>query len=144
MTVAEFYKGIIDEAAERSAERAADKTARAVVAELQRVGKIKTERLGTFKKTERVLYMFPTMDKDAGGETGKLYDQIRRALNEIADDPYFELIQQKYFYKWTHERSAEYFGVDEKTIRYQRKKLVDRLRPLIFSDEYLREMILDM
>ena len=144
MTVAEFYKEIIDEAAERSAERAADKTARAVVAELQRVGKIKTERLGTFKKTERVLYMFPTMYKNAGGETGKLYDQIIRALNEIADDPYFELIQQKYFYKWTHERSAEYFGVDEKTIRYQRKKLVDRLRPLIFSDEYLREMILDM
>ena len=88
--------------------------------------------------------MFPTMQKGADGETGKLYEQIRRALNVIADDPYFELIPQKYFYKWTHERSAEYFNVDEKTIRYQRKKLIDRLRPLIFSDEYLREMILDM
>lgn len=125
-------------------EETAQKTARAVVAELQRVGQIKPERLGTFKKTERVLYMFPTMQKDADGETGKLYEQIRRSLNEIADDPYFELIQQKYFYKWTHERSAEFFGVDEKTIRYQRKKLIDRLRPLIFSDEYIRELILDL
>lgn len=129
---------------EKIIEETAQKTARAVVAELQRVGKIKPERLGTFKKTERVLYMFPTMQKDADGETGKLYEQIRRALNEIADEPYFELIQQKYFYKWTHERSAEYFDVDEKTIRYQRKKLVDRLRPLIFSDEYIRELILDL
>lgn len=129
---------------EKIIEETAQKTARAVVAELQRAGKIKPERLGTFKKTERVLYMFPTMQKDADGETGKLYEQIRRALNEIADEPYFELIQQKYFYKWTHERSAEYFDVDEKTIRYQRKKLVDRLRPLIFSDEYIRELILDL
>lgn len=129
---------------EKIIEETAQKTARAVVAELQRAGKIKPERIGTFKKTERVLYMFPTMQKDADGETGKLYEQIRRALNEIADEPYFELIQQKYFYKWTHERSAEYFDVDEKTIRYQRKKLVDRLRPLIFSDEYIRELILDL
>lgn len=140
MTVEKYYEKIID----ATAERAADKAARAVVAELQRTGQIKAERLGTFKKTERVLYMFPTMQKGADGETGKLYEQIRRALNVIADDPYFELIPQKYFYKWTHERSAEYFNVDEKTIRYQRKKLIDRLRPLIFSDEYLREMILDM
>lgn len=129
---------------EKIIEETAQKTARAVVAELRRVGKIKPERLGTFKKTERVLYMLPTMQKDADVETGKLYEQIRRALNEIADDPYFELIRQKYFYKWTHERSAEFFNVDEKTIRYQRKKLIDRLRPLIFSDEYIRELILDL
>lgn len=129
---------------EKLIEQTAQKTARAVVSELQRVGQIKPERLGTFKKTERVLYMFPDMKPTDGGETAKLYEQIRNALNAIADEPYFELIQQKYFYKWTHERSAEYFDVDEKTIRYQRKKLIDRLRPLIFSDEYIRELILDL
>lgn len=136
MTVQDYYKEIIDAAAER--------TARAVVAELRRTGQIKPERLGTFKKVERVLYMFPTMQEGADGETGKLYVQIRRALNAICDDPYFELIPQKYFYKWTHERSAEYFDVDEKTIRYQRKKLIEKLRPLIFSDEYIRELVLDL
>ena len=129
---------------EKLIEQTAQKTARAVVSELQRVGQIRPERLGTFKKTERVLYMFPDMKPTDGGETAKLYEQIRNALNAIADEPYFELIQQKYFYKWTHERSAEYFDVDEKTIRYQRKKLIDRLRPLIFSDEYIRELILDL
>lgn len=130
--------------AEKLIKQTAEETARAVVAELKRTGQIKPERLGTFKKVERVLYMFPTMQEGADGETGKLYEQIRRALNDIADDPYFELIPQKYFYKWTHERSAEYFDVDEKTIRYQRKKLIEKLRPLIFSDEYIRELILDL
>lgn len=140
-----FTESLIEDAAKRAAEITAEETARAVVAELVRAGKIiNREKLGTFKKVERVLYMFPSMQEDAGEETAKLYNQIRRALNAICDDPYFELIQQKYFYKWTHERSADYFGVDEKTIRYQRNKLVDKLRPLIFSDEYLREMILDL
>lgn len=129
---------------EQAAEKAAEKAARAVVAELQRAGKIRTERLGTFTKTEKVLYMFPTMHEGADGETGRLYQQIRSALDAVADEPYFDLIKLKYFNKWTHERIAEYFDVDEKTIRYQRKKLIDRLRPLIFSDEYIRELILDM
>ena len=140
-----FTETLIEDAAKRAAEITAEETARAVVAELVRAGKIiNREKLGTFKKVERVLYMFPSMREDAGDETAKLYRQIRLALNAICDDPYFELIQQKYFYKWTHERSADYFGVDEKTIRYQRNKLIDKLRPLIFSDEYLREMILDL
>ena len=140
-----FTESLIEDAAKRAAELTAEKTARAVIAELDRSGKIvNRQKLGTFKKVERVLYMYPTMDENAGEETAKLYGQIRRALNAICDDPYFELIQQKYFYKWTHERSADYFGVDEKTIRYQRNKLIDKLRPLIFSDEYLREMILDL
>ena len=139
MTVEEYYKNII----EAAAEMAAQKTAREVIAELQRTGQLRPELLGTFKKTERVLYMFPTM-QDGDGETGRLYRQIRAALGVIADDPYFDLIKLKYFSGWTHERIAEYFDVDEKTIRYQRKKLIERLRPLIFSDEYLREIIFDM
>lgn len=129
---------------EKLIEQTAQKTARAVVAELQRTGLIKADHIGTFKKTERVLYMYPSMKPTDGEETARLYEQIRNALNAIADEPYFELITQKYFYKWTHGRIAEYFDVDEKTIRYQRKKLIDRLRPLIFSDEYIKELILDL
>lgn len=129
---------------EKLIEQTAQKTARAVVAELQRTGRIKADHIGTFKKTERVLYMYPSMKPTDGEETARLYEQIRNALNAIADEPYFELITQKYFYKWTHGRIAEYFDVDEKTIRYQRKKLIDRLRPLIFSDEYIKEFILDL
>ena len=67
-----FTDSLIEDAAKRAAELAAEKTARAVVAELVRAGKIiNREKLGTFKKVERVLYMYPSMREDAGEETAK-------------------------------------------------------------------------
>lgn len=36
-----------------------DKTARAVVSELKKADLIKENKLGTFKKTEKVLYQYP-------------------------------------------------------------------------------------
>lgn len=124
----------------------AAKTACAVVRELKRSGLIKENSLGigTFKKTEKALYEFPKWKDCDGKETRHFVSQIENAIDVIRDEPYFELIELKYFNGWTHEKIAEYFDVDEKTIRYQRKKLIERLRPIIFSDEFIRELIFDL
>ena len=105
---------------------------------------IKINQLGTFKKTEKVLYEYPEWKKSENEETKHFVLQIERALKRVETDPYYELIELKYFKGWTHERIAEYFGVDEKAIRYQRQKLIEKLRPIIFSDEFIHELIFDL
>ena len=122
----------------------AKKTARAVVGEFKRAGLIKESNLGTFKKTEKALYEFPKWKECDGDETRRFVLQIEKALDGIRDEPYFELIELKYFRGWTHEKIAEHFDVDEKAIRYQRKKLIEQLRPVIFSDEFIRELIFEL
>ena len=130
------------EVIEMTAEKTAEKTARAVVSEMRRAGLTKENRLGSFKKTERVLYEFAEWrnDEEASKQTRRFCDLIQRALNRVRTDPYYELIGLKYFDGWTHERIAEYFGVDVSVISKRRTKLINRLRPIIFSDDFIREL----
>lgn len=121
-------------------ENTARKTARSVVAEMKRKDLVKSNALNSFKKTEKVLYEYPVWRKSDDAETQKFCELIERALKEVEQDPYFELIELKYFERWTHERIAEYFDVDVSVISKRRTKLIDRLRPIIFSEDFIKEL----
>lgn len=121
-------------------EQTAKKTARAVVAEFKRAGLVKDNKLGSFKKTERILYEYPRWKGNDVEETKKFCDLVQKALDSISDDPYFQIIELKYFQKWTHERIAEYFDVDVSVISKRRTKLINQLRPIIFSADFIREL----
>ena len=100
----------------------------------------KDSQLGSFKKTEKILYEYPrwrTLDIE---ETTKFCNLIEKALESISDDPYFKIIELKYFQKWTHERIAEFFNVDVSVISKRRTKLINNLRSIIFSAEFIREL----
>ena len=120
----------------------ANKTARAVVSELKRAGLVKENRLGSYKKTERALYEYAEWidTEDMSETTNRFCNLIQRALNRIRDDPYYEIIELKYFEHWTHEKIAEYFDVDVSVISKRRTKLINQLRPIIFSDDFIREL----
>ena len=123
-------------------EMTAEKTARTVVSEMKRAGLIKDNRLGSFKKTERALYEFAEwIDvEETTEQTKRFCDLIQRALNRVRDDPYYQIIELKYFEHWTHERIAEYFDVDVSVISKRRTKLINQLRPIIFTDDFIREL----
>lgn len=118
-----------------------DKTARAVVTELKQSGMLSKSRLGSFKKMERILYEYPELCRSEDEEVRKFVAEIDRALDKISDEPYFELIEMKYFRGWTHERIAEHFGVNVSVISKRRTKLIDQLRPMIFTRDFVREML---
>jgi hypothetical protein len=63
------------------------------------------------------------------------------ALKNIEDDKYYKIIELKYFGEMTLEYVAEKFGVDERTIRRQKNRLVNRLRTLIFSDNVIQDIM---
>lgn len=121
-------------------EQTANKTARAVVHELKKNGLVKDNRLGSFKKTERILYEYPRWQKYDVTETENFCKLIGKALESVSGDPYYKIIELKYFQKWTHERIAEHFGVDVSVISKQRTKLINQLRPIIFSEEFIKEL----
>lgn len=121
-------------------ETTARKTARVFVSELKRKDMVKNNTLNSFKKTEKVLYEYPTWVESDSEETLRFCALIEKALKHIENDPYFEIIELKYFKRWTHEQIAEYFDVDVSVISKRRKKLIDKLRPIIFSDDFISEL----
>lgn len=121
-----------------------EKTAFAIVAHLKKADLIKENRLDSFKKTEKVLYEYPEWKPSEDEATQKFVLLIEKALERIQDDPYYDLIDLKYFRGWTHERIAEYFGVDVSVISKRRTKLVNQLRPVIFSSDFIRELLFDL
>lgn len=122
--------------------KSAEKTARAIVAEMKRAGMIKENHLSSFKKTERALYEFYEWKKQGqlSDETKRFCDLIEKSLERVREDPYFEIIELKYGIGWTHEHIAEYFNVDVSVISKRRTKLINQLRPIIFSDDFIHEL----
>ena len=122
-------------------------TVKHTVTELKRAGLIRENRLDSYKKTERILYEYPKFKKivteykfDDMTITPKFVSMIDDALQSISDDPYYKIIELKYFDGWTHEQIAEYFDVQPAAISKQRTKLINRIRAGIFSDDFISEL----
>ena len=130
-----------------TAKQLIEMTVKQTVAELKRAGLIRENRLDSFKKTERILYEYPKFKKivteykfEDMTITPKFVEMIENALRDVSDDPYFQIIELKYFKGWTHEQIAEYFDVQPAAISKQRTKLINRIRAGIFSDDFISEL----
>ena len=130
-----------------TAKQLIEMTVKHTVAELKRNGLIRENKLNSFQKTERILYEYPKFKKivneykvDGLTITPKFVAMIDNALQGVADDPYFQIIELKYFNGWTHEQIAEYFDVQPAAISKQRTKLINRIRAGIFSDDFISEL----
>ena len=130
-----------------TAKQLIEMTVKHTVTELKRNGLIRENRLDSFRKTEKALDIYHKLKHIS--ETYKFDDMqvtvdfirmIDDALESISDDPYFEIIPMKYFDGKTHEQIAEYFDVQPAAISKQRKRLINKLRPLIFPNEYISEL----
>ena len=117
------------------------------VSELKRNGLIKENRLNSFQKTEKILFLYPQMkrnvlkyDFDGLKITNDFVKLIDEALAGISHDPYYEIIPMKYFDGKTHEQIAEHFDVQPAAISKQRKRLINHLRGVIFSDDFITEL----
>lgn len=122
-------------------------TVKHTVAELKRAGLIRENKLNSFQKTEKILYEYPKMkhnvteyqfeDMTVTREFVRLIDD---ALKTIQDDAYYDIIPLKYFEGKTHEQIAEHFDVQPAAISKQRTKLINRIRGIIFSDDFISEL----
>lgn len=97
--------------------------------------------LGSYERTEMILYEYPYLNKTIlGKDSNKYIERVQAALDSIKDDPYSQIIELKYFQKWTHERIAEFYDVDVSVISKHRKKLINKIRPQFFPEIFVKEL----
>ena len=65
---------------------------------------------------------------------------IDNAIDTLKDDPYFELIELRYFKGCTREQIAEYFDCDVKTVTRNKNRLINLLQIRLFSDEVIQQI----
>lgn len=66
---------------------------------------------------------------------------IDAALESLKNDPYYKIIEMKYFENKSREEIAEYFGVDTSTITRNKNRLINKLQIRFFSDEVIQNLL---
>ncbi len=70
----------------------------------------------------------------------KIQDKLKlvdSALDYVKNDRYYKIIEMKYFEKKTNNKIAEALGVDERTVRRNKNRMVETISIWIFPDEVL-------
>ncbi len=129
-------------------EKIIDKVTTETVVKLKKSNLLKDDRKSAFTKTETILKNYNKylnaikFDSEETIKTQKLITIIDNALKTIEDDPYCDVITMYYFEDKTREEIAEFYDVDVKTISRHKKKLVNELKIIIFSDKSIEEIFL--
>lgn len=66
---------------------------------------------------------------------------IEKALVSVQEDPYFKIIEMKYFNKKTVDQIASYFGCDTSTVQKHKNKMLSQIKVHLFGEEVLKEMM---
>ena len=65
---------------------------------------------------------------------------IDDAILALKDDPYYDLIDLRYFKGCTREQIAEHFDCDVSTVNRNKNRLVNLLQIRLFSDEVIQQI----
>jgi DNA-directed RNA polymerase specialized sigma subunit len=119
-------------------------TINCTIAKLKMSGLMKDNRQTAFQKTEQILKNYNELKKaySEDGTAKKFVDIVDNALNEILDDAYYDIIPMIYFENQTREMVAEYFDTTVTTISRNKRRLINRLKYLIFADDVIYELFL--
>ena len=119
-------------------------TVNTTIAKLKLAGLMKDDRQGAFEKTEQLLKNYNQLKKSYSedGTAKKFVDIVDKALQELYDDLYYDIIPMMYFEGQSRESIAEYFDTTVTTISRNKKRLVEKLKCLIFADDVIYELFL--
>lgn len=67
--------------------------------------------------------------------------QIEKAVATVKDNPYFSIIEMKYFKKKTVAEIAEKLQISDTTVKRQKNKMLESIKFSLFNDLILEEMI---
>lgn len=125
-----------------------DEVTTQTIVKLKKSKLIKDSSVSTFKKTEEILKNYNKYKKAVEYDysdttkTIKLINVIDSALKTISDDQYYSIIEMFYFEHKTRSEIAEFYDVDEKTISRNKKRLIDDLKIILFSDNTIEEIFM--
>lgn len=117
-------------------------TVNRTVLKLKVAGLMKDDRKSAAQKTEELLKNYPRFKLSDQPYTKKLCAKIEAAMKTIQCDYYYEIIALYYFEQMTREEVAEHFNTSETTISRNKKRLIDNLSAVLFSDDFIYQLFL--
>lgn len=117
-------------------------TVNTTVLKLKIAGLMKDGRKTAYEKTEELLRNYNAFKESDQPYTIKLVKKINDALDTIKDDIYFDVISMYYFNHETRETIAEYFNTTVTTISRNKTRLINKIKPILFSDDVIYELFL--
>lgn len=117
-------------------------TVNRTVLKLKLAGLMKDDRKTAAQKTEELLKNYPRFKLSDQPYTKKLCQKIETALKTIQNDYYYEVIALYYFERMTREEVAERFNTSETTISRNKRRLIDALSAVLFSDDLIYDLFL--
>lgn len=115
-------------------------TVNTTVLKLKLAGLMKDNRKSAFQKTEEILRNYNGFTLSDQPQTKKLLHRLNDALSTIRDDPYYDLIKLIYFDGESREYAAEYFDTSVTTISRNKTRLINKLKSILFSDDFILEL----
>lgn len=129
-------KQLIEEAAEKAAERLAD--------QLKKAGMIKRRQMSAIQKTEELLRLYPALKRSPAKPdtiTAEVLENVEGALHDLEHDPYFDVITRFYFDGQSREFIAQARGASVTTITRNKARLLKELAPRLFSDDVIKDLL---
>lgn len=117
-------------------------TVNRTVLKLKVAGLMKDDRKSAAQKTEELLKNYPRFKLSDQPYTKKLCAKIETAMKTIQSDYYYEIIALYYFEQMTREEVAEHFNTSETTISRNKKRLIDNLSAVLFSDDFIFQLFI--
>lgn len=113
------------------------KTVDETVIKLKMAGLMREEQHSIYEKTEKLLKNYNELKKSDDDTAKKFVD---KALTELYNDLYYDIIPMIYFENQTREQVAEYFDVDVRTITRNKRRLIKKLSCILFSGDAIKEL----
>ena len=121
-----------------------DATVNTTVLKLKAAGLMKDNRKSAFQKTEELLRNYNAFKKSDQPYAKTIVNRINDALYSIKDDPYYDLIPMIYFEEKSREYIAEDFDTTVTTVSRNKTRLVNKLKAMLFSDDTIYELFLQV
>lgn len=79
--------------------------------------------------------------QDSMWDTVQVIDMIDKGMQSLKDDPYYEILEMRYFEGRTQEDIAAYYEVSQVTISNNKNRLVKALSMELFPNQAILEML---
>ena len=131
-----------DEELTRLIDETVHKTVEETVYKLTTRRLLKDDQKTGIEKIEGLLRYYPlakklTEDKYAQ----RIAAQIEQALDEIKDDPYYDILVMTYFHNDLRETIADVFGTSVTTISRNKKRLLIELEKRITPSDFIIDLL---
>lgn len=115
-------------------------TVNETIFKLKLSGMLKENTLDTYQKCEELLRNYETIRNSSDPSAKLLSKKIDDALLTIQNDQYYEVIIMYYIKGMSREYIADLYNTTGTTITRNKARLIDKLKVILFTDDYIHEL----